>query len=444
MESCFVPPTPLPLRRSPANRRPRRRDSPSAFFNGQPRTAENKQPARLHNDEPLSQSPDSLFTWQNILILRIFDSNATEYPASEIGGNEDVVVQSKQAPWMGAWQSIRRLYNISIKGENSLSRGPSSRLLASSVEAPTPPTTTAPSPWLQAALLTLFEPAPEKVEPEPEPEPPHIPQWLEIWYSLQALYSMRLRLRPRPIVPAPPKQVEETANTPVRFDKARAVSRMVVAVSDLLADAVVVEMFAKIHHPTDLLDIGLGVLAAYGSADLVSALYNWLRLNFSANSAVFGEGSADEPVQRSFSRIVAPHCAVVAPCLALLLAGPPSRLCEAAFSVYFLTFVTLLPAFHAWSADDRRVPRVIAALQRAGVIVRRSSEASLHRLEYGLVCGVWDSFLKRLKIFSALERWIYIHSGGRIRPKVWDIVPEARVRACGPNDELVRDEVNRK
>ncbi len=442
MAPCFVPPAPLPLRRSAANRRPRRREAPSAFFNERPRTAENEQPARLPVDDATSRAPDPSFPWHDILILKIFDLGATERADTEIKLVEDAGVQSKQAPWIAAWYSFQKYYSADLN-EESRPVDPSPGLVLSDADAPPLPTTTAPSPWLQAALLTLFEPVPEKVEPEPEPTPPETPRWLMVWHSLQALYSMRLRLRPRPIVP-PPKIVEKTPETPARFDKARAVSRVVVFVSDMLADAVVLEMFAKIHHPTDLFDIGLGVLAAYGGADLVSALYNWLRLNFSANTAVFGPGKADEAVHRSFSRTVAPHCAAVAPCLALLLAGPPSRLCEAAFAVYFLTFVTLLPAFHAWSADDRRVPRVIVALQRAGVIVRRSSEASLHRLEYGLVCGVWDSFLKRLRIFSALERWIYIHSGGRVRPKVWDIVPEARVRACGPNDELVRAAVRRK
>ena len=76
-------------------------------------------------------------------------------------------------------------------------------------------------------------------------------------HSLHALYSIRLRLQLVPIVPPLPKQVEETPNTPVRFDKAHAVSRMVVFVSGLLADAVVVGMFTKIHYSTDLFDFVL-------------------------------------------------------------------------------------------------------------------------------------------------------------------------------------------
>ncbi len=220
------------------------------------------------------------------------------------------------------------------------------------------------------------------------------------------------------------------------LDPQRALSRVVVFVADLLADAVVFEILARIHKPWDVIDTVIGVVGAYASADLVSGLYNWLRLNFSPNAAIFGE--EDEMRETSFSRMVAPHCAAVAPMFALMLASPPGEIRGDAFVCYFLTFLSLLPAFREWSGGEKRPPRIVRLLQEAGIVIRRSSTASFHRLEYCIVCGLWDSLLTRIKLFSKLERWIYLHSGGRIRPRVWDIVPEARERACGPNDILLR------
>lgn len=320
-----------------------------------------------------------------------------------------------------------------------------------------------PSPWVQAALLTLFEPSSTNFPTSSFSQP--LPKWVLVWNTLMDLYALRIRLAPRRQVP-PAEEVPTAENqlpdvylveTPsfqesTGLDPAKCVARGIVFGADLLADAVVIEILSRISNVSDVLNISLGVLAAYTSADLVSALYNWLRLNFSPNSSVFGEPDAtcigggnrniggNMPASGdSFSKLVAPHCVVVAPFFICMLLTPPGQLCGDAFVCYFLTFCSLLPAFGQWSTGEpKRVPRIIGMLQNTGVIVRRTSEASFHKLEYGLVCGVWDNFLKKTKLFSAMERWIYIHSGGRIRARVWDISAEARVLACGPNDELIQ------
>lgn len=301
----------------------------------------------------------------------------------------------------------------------------------------------APRPWVEAALLTLFEPASQPCSSVPA-QPRH-PRWLAVWHSLHALYALRLRVRtrrsPAPVETAPNKSQHVTlVETPpfvcsTGLDPGRCVSRAVVFVADLLADAVVLEIVSRVKHPMDALTLVAGASSAYVTADLVSAIYNWLSLNFSPNAALFGDSSS---LSLSFSARVAPLCAAVAPIFALMLASPPGAIAHDAFACYFLTFFSLLPAFCAWSAGDLRTPLVVALLQEAGIVVRRSSENCLHTLQYCIVCGLWDGLLTRLRLFSALERWIYLHSGGRIRPRVWDIVPEARVRACGPDDELVR------
>lgn len=301
------------------------------------------------------------------------------------------------------------------------------------------PPTRAPLPWVETALLTLFEPA-DLVPTTPTP-PALLPRWLAVWHSLRALYALRLRpltpLRPTPH-DLPSVTIVETPTfvTATGLDPVRALSRLVVFAADLLADAVVLEIISRIHHPKDVATLLLGFGLAYASADLVSAVYNWLRLNFSPNAALFG--APPPTTARSFSKVVAPHCAAVAPLLALMLASPPGAIGHDAFAVYFLTFLSLLPAFCGWAAGDLRPPLVVAMLQETGIVARRSSEACFETLQYCIVCGLWDGFLTRIRLFSALERWIYLHSGGRIRPRVWDIRPEARVQACGLDDELVK------
>lgn len=241
---------------------------------------------------------------------------------------------------------------------------------------------------------------------------------------------------------------EDDANTanaklgPNGIDMHKAVARLVVAVADLLADAVVWEIFTRINGPWDVLDTLFGMLSAYATADLVSGFYNWLRLNFTPNSALFGwPFKAKETPgsdKKSFSRLVAPCCAAVAPIFALMLATPPGEIRSDAFICYFLTFLSLMPAFREWSGGSQCPPRLISLLQQAGIVIKRSSKSSFEKLEYCIICGLWDNLLTRVNFFSVLERWIYVHSGGRIRPRVWDVVPEARERACGPDDILCR------
>lgn len=304
------------------------------------------------------------------------------------------------------------------------------------------PHTRAPVPWLERALLTVFEPATELSAPPPPRRATS--RWQVLWESLQALYGLRLRpprsARRVPPLPLPSHPVETESPEFVAatgLDPHRCLARTVVFVADVLADAVVFEIISRIDKPLDVVELFAGVLAAYATADLVSGLYNWLRLNFSPNAAIFGE--ADERSGKtSFSRLVAPHCAAVAPVFALMLATPPGDIRVDAFVCYLMTFLSLLPAFREWNGGEHRPPQFIWLLQEAGIVIRRSSTSSFHKLEYCIVCGMWDGIFTRVRLFSNLERWIYLHSGGRIRPRVWDIMPEARERACGPNDVLLR------
>lgn len=304
-----------------------------------------------------------------------------------------------------------------------------------------PPRARAPVPWLERALLTVFEPATEPSAPPPPKAASS--RWHVLWESLQALYGLRLRppsnIHAVPPAPLPSFPVETESPDFVAatgLDPHRCLARAVVFVADVLADAVVFEIISRIDKPLDFLELVAGVIAAYATADLVSGLYNWLRLNFSPNAAIFGEAD-DRDGKTSFSRLVAPHCAAVAPVFALMLATPPGDIRFDAFICYLMTFLSLLPAFREWNGGENRPPQFIWLLQEAGIVIRRSSTSSFHKLEYCIVCGMWDGFFTRMRLFSKMERWIYLHSGGRIRPRVWDIMPEARERACGPNDVLL-------
>ncbi len=126
-----------------------------------------------------------------------------------------------------------------------------------------------------------------------------------------------------------------------RIDAGCILASFIVLVADVLADAVAVQIFTRVDEPGDMLYTALGFFAAYVIVDLVSALYNWHTLNYAKQNQ-------DSSINKaSFSRLVAPHCAVVSPFFLYMLVSPPGSLWADTFLCYFLTF------FHLASCDKR-------------------------------------------------------------------------------------------
>lgn len=78
--------------------------------------------------------------------------------------------------------------------------------------------------------------------------------------------------------------------------------------------------------------------------------------------------------------------------------------------------------FHAWAHGTKsKLPRLVLALQDAGVLVSRSEHAEHHRQPYNnnycIVSGVWNQFLDRHRVFETLEMILFFKLG--VRPRSW-------------------------
>nr|GEW91655.1 hypothetical protein [Tanacetum cinerariifolium] len=78
--------------------------------------------------------------------------------------------------------------------------------------------------------------------------------------------------------------------------------------------------------------------------------------------------------------------------------------------------------FHAWAHESRsKLPRIVVALQDAGLLISRSQHALHHRPPfsntYCIVSGVWNSFLDKHKVYEALEMAVFLKFGKK--PRSW-------------------------
>jgi hypothetical protein len=70
---------------------------------------------------------------------------------------------------------------------------------------------------------------------------------------------------------------------------------------------------------------------------------------------------------RDFARRIATNCGVVLPFLTLLLIHAPGDPLLYSFLVYFLSFVSVIPALVDWSGSSSFPPSVARALRRIGL-----------------------------------------------------------------------------
>lgn len=225
----------------------------------------------------------------------------------------------------------------------------------------------------------------------------------------------------------------------IRIDHHIGTSRFVLLLADVLADSMVFGILSRVQCSSDFMEVILGIIAAYATADLVSGIAGWAESNFGADRSPKDECTQcvnNPPEKLIFAQIVAHPCAAVVPFFVLLHLMPAESVTirDHAFACYFLSFLALLPAFREWS-QSANPPAAIAVLQKAGIIIRSSTVQTWGRFEYYcVVSGLWNGLLARARFFAYLERLVFTLSRGRFRPKSWDLDPKARERACGPED----------
>nr|CAB3482345.1 unnamed protein product [Digitaria exilis] len=103
------------------------------------------------------------------------------------------------------------------------------------------------------------------------------------------------------------------------------------------------------------------------------------------------------------------HVLAAAVAVALPVAGAAlSSAAAHAFACAFAACAMLSVQFHAWAHErPSRLPRGVAALQAAGVLVSRSQHAGHHRPphsdNYCTVSGMWNPVMDGCKVFHAME-----------------------------------------
>jgi hypothetical protein len=183
-------------------------------------------------------------------------------------------------------------------------------------------------------------------------------------------------------------------------------------------------------------------LVAYALADLASGIATWFTFNFLSNveGACYCEGTRD------FARRVAVNCAVVLPFLFLLLVNSPPDRMVYSFLVYFLSFVSVIPALVDWSGSSSFPPSVARVLRRIGLALGRAATATASAASTAtpssansgsapgpsrFLNSAWHTLLAEVRFFAHMEKWIFVWSRGKLVPKAWRHDPSARIRAFG-------------
>ncbi|KAE9612335.1 putative B domain of TMEM189, localization domain-containing protein [Lupinus albus] len=169
----------------------------------------------------------------------------------------------------------------------------------------------------------------------------------------------------------------------------------------------------------------------YILADLGSGIYHWGIDNYGDGSTPF-VGSQIEAFQghhklpwtitkRQFANNL--HALARAVTFTVL---PINLVCHDptvhAFVAMFASCIMFSQQFHAWAHGTKsRLPRLVVALQEAGVLVSRSQHGAHHRPPYNnnycVVSGVWNELLDEHKVFEAMELILYFTLG--VRPRSW-------------------------
>ncbi|KZV16490.1 Fatty acid desaturase A [Dorcoceras hygrometricum] len=172
-------------------------------------------------------------------------------------------------------------------------------------------------------------------------------------------------------------------------------------------------------------------VAGYVLGDLGTGIYHWAIDNYgSAATPVFGsqiEGFLrhHEHPSAITKRHIATNLYAGAAGFTILVL-PMNIFCTnpnlLAFAAAFLGCGMFCQQLHAWSHTPKgRLPRLVVALQDAGVILPRAEHAAHHHVpfdsHYCIVTGVWNRFLDKFKIFWAMEMILFFIFG--VRPRSW-------------------------
>jgi hypothetical protein len=214
----------------------------------------------------------------------------------------------------------------------------------------------------------------------------------------------------------------------VHFERYKGSSWAIIVVADMLADLSVANILRGVQSPYDAAGVAAGFCSAYALADLASGLANWFTFTFLSN----GERACYCDGTRDFARRMATNCAFVLPFLSLLLAHAPQDLMLYSFLVYFLSFVSVIPALVDWSGSTSFPPSAARLLRRLGALAKPSTTTPTQFLN-----NAWHAILAEGRIFTVLEKWIYLGSRGTLIPKEWRRDPTARARAFASDLHLL-------
>lgn len=172
-------------------------------------------------------------------------------------------------------------------------------------------------------------------------------------------------------------------------------------------------------------------LVGYVMADLATGIYHWAIDNYGcAKTPIFGSQIESFQVHHQIpwtitTRPVAYNLHVLAQGVTFmvlpvtLLSNDPVLL---GFLGVFGGCVIFCQQFHAWAHGGKaKLPRLVVALQDAGIIVPRLQHAEHHRppfsSNYCIVSGIWNRVLDKSKFFLGLEIMLFVMLG--IRPRSW-------------------------
>lgn len=207
----------------------------------------------------------------------------------------------------------------------------------------------------------------------------------------------------------------------LHFERYQGSSWLIIVVADLLADLSVAQIAQEVHSPVDAVGVVAGFCSAYALADLASGVGNWFTFNFLSNGerACYCDGPGD------FARRMAINCAVVLPFLSLLVIHKPGDPFVYSFLVYFLSFVSVIPALVDWSGSRSFPPSIARVLRRIGGLELPSRPSDTAQF----LNRAWSTILAEISFWQNMEKWVFLASRGVLVPRAWRLDPEARARA---------------
>lgn len=198
----------------------------------------------------------------------------------------------------------------------------------------------------------------------------------------------------------------------------------------------------------DLMGVMAGAVGGFVTLDLLSGVYHWGIDNYgSATTPLVGkqiEGFQGHHVKpwtithREFCNNVHTICKPAIPVALLMLAVHPPMYVDV-FVAVGTSVAILSQQFHAWAHTKKsKIPPVVAALQKAGVLVSPVEHCQHHRApfnsNYCIVAGFSNQLLDTSGVFPAMEKIIYENTG--VAPRCWDEENSADVSYYGQDTEL--------